>query len=95
MNSEEVKPIPPADEPETMPAPESIAMMRSILKLLGEEIEAGAIAQISVYAMTRRGDYVTYQSQDVSRHTDAGRILELALIRLGFVQKEDLPALLG
>lgn len=90
MNSDEPKPIAPFPEPEMIPAPESIEMMRGILKRLGAEIEAGAITQLSIYAMNRNGDYCTYQSQDVSRHTDAGRILELAIIRLGFVQREDM-----
>ncbi|HWE51382.1 MAG TPA: hypothetical protein VG273_16440 [Bryobacteraceae bacterium] len=71
-----------------VPEPDDIREARNIVGRLTEMIDAGDAEEISVYVARRDGTYLTMQNRNNGRHEDAGRILELALLRLGFVQVE-------
>jgi hypothetical protein len=72
-------------ETETPPEPESVQAVRNTLKRIEGLLDAGEVESISVYVERRDGCYQNFQTQtDVGRHEDAGRLLELTLLRLGF-----------
>lgn len=79
------------DETEKIPEPECITEARTIVAEIQELIDSGDLEEISVYVAHRDGTYRAMQSRNNGRHEDAGRIFELAIRRLGFVQREDLP----
>lgn len=94
VQGEEVKDIvddkpKPAPEVDSPLDPEAITQARRIVAQLTEMIDKGELAQLSCYVGRPDGCYVTLQNQNNGRHEDAGRILELALRRLGFVQREE------
>jgi hypothetical protein len=70
--------------------PESVRDSRVIVGNLIDLLDRGEIESISVYIGMRDGTYRNMQSAGPSRHEDAGRILELAMMRLNFAQKWDL-----
>lgn len=75
------------------PEPEAIQEARKIVSDLTKMIEDGELEEISCYVARRDGTYLALQSRNNGRHEDAGRIFELALIRLGFVQREHIEGL--
>lgn len=71
--------------------PEEIKECLGLLDKARDLVIRGEIESLSIY-MDRRDDcYQTLQSRGVSKHEDAGRILEFALQRLGFAKMSDLP----
>lgn len=76
------------DQPETIPEPEAITKTREIIAKLTEWVDGGEVEAVSIYVALRNGNYRNMQTGPVGRHEDAGRILELAMIRLGFVQRD-------
>ena len=88
MNSEQSKQA-PAPEVESPLDPEAIAEARKCVATISALIESGELEQLACYVMRRDGNYQVFQNRNNGRHEDAGRILELALTRLGFVQRED------
>lgn len=88
---EKPKPAPEVDLPLD---PEAIADALRIVAEVKELIEAGEIDQISCYVGRRDGTYQTFQNRNNGRHEDAGRIFEFAIRRLGFVQREDVNAMI-
>jgi len=68
--------------------PEAIAEARRIVANLAELIDSGAVEQIACYVGRRDGTYQVMQNRNNGRHEDAGRLMELAVMRLGFVQRE-------
>lgn len=75
---------------ENCPEPEAIQETRKVVGSLLKLIDAGEVEAVSIYVQRRDGCYQNMQSQSVSRHEDAGRILELAVLRLGFRLPADL-----
>lgn len=73
---------------ETIPEPEDVRVQREILSKLGEMIDRGEVEAVSVYVHHRGGGYRILQSGSPDRHTDAGILLEMAVERLGFVDRE-------
>lgn len=84
--AEDTNSTPPVEE--AVPEPETIQTARQIIAKLGEFVEAGNVEALSVYVEHRDGSYRTMQANGPSRHEDAGRILEMAIVRLGFVDGE-------
>lgn len=73
---------------EACPEPETVQGARKIVDKLNRMIDAGEVESLSVYVEARGGGYMNFQSAAVSRHEDAGRMLELMLLRLGFRQPD-------
>lgn len=90
MENGETKPV-EGETTEVIPEPEAIQEARKIINQLITLLDEGEIEELSVYAATRDGQYRVFQSHNNGRHEDAGRIMELAMIRLGFVQTHQLP----
>jgi hypothetical protein len=90
--SDEITPAPEVERPLD---PEAIAEARAIVADVTALIDSGDLEQIAVYVGRRNGQYQTLSNRNNGRHEDAGRILEFALHRLGFVQREDVADLIG
>jgi hypothetical protein len=82
-------PINESPEVEQIPEPKVIQDARQLIEKLTDLVNRGEVEAISCYVENRDGGYRNLQVGSPSRHEDAGRILELAMIRLGFSQKED------
>lgn len=68
--------------------------IRDCLKLLDDvktRVLSGEVESMSIYLDHRDECYQLYQTRGVSRHIDAGRLLEAAMKRLGFATLSDLP----
>lgn len=89
LPEEEVK----QSAPEVIPEPEGIQEARKIVQNITKLIDSGELEELSCYVAHRNGEYLTYQSRNNGRHEDAGRIFELAMFRLGFVQRHEIEAL--
>lgn len=79
---------PEAPEVESPIDPEAITTARKIVADVAALIETGAVDQIAMYIGRRDGTYQVWQNRNNGRHEDAGRLLEFAISRLGFVQRE-------
>jgi hypothetical protein len=82
----------PAEE--QIPEPEDIRAMREALLQAGKMIDGGEVDSISVYVHHRNGTYRMLQAGGESRHEDAGRLMEFALMRLGYVDRTDVEAMI-
>jgi len=89
---EEQKPAPEVEAPLD---PEAIAEARKIVSSLITMIDSGQVDQIAVYVGRRDGSYQTMQNRNNGRHEDAGRLLEMEVLRLGFMQREDIVNLIN
>lgn len=76
---------------EAVPEPEEIVSARKIIADITKRLDAGEVEAISVYLELRDGCYQSFQSPAPGRHEDAGRMMELMMLRLGFIQRSDLP----
>lgn len=87
---------PPApDAPETILDPEAIAQTRRIIASLTEWTDNGEVEAVSVYVQLRAGGYRNMQTDTTTnRHEDAGRIMELLLLRLGFTQRQEVETMI-
>lgn len=82
--------------PETaMPEPESVIACRKALAKMSDMVDAGEVESISAYVEMRDGtSYRTFQTTAPGRLEDAGKLLELAMMRLGFVDKFDVEQMI-
>ncbi len=79
----------PEPEPDTaIPEPICIEGARKIVAELTRLIDAGEIEELSCYLACRDGGYLNFQTHAPGHHEAAGRMLELALLRLGFLQRD-------
>lgn len=88
----EPKPAPEVDSPLD---PEAIRDALRIVAQVKEAIDKGEVEQLCCYIGRRDGTYVTLQNRNNGRHEDAGRMLEFAVRRLGFVQREDVTDIIN
>lgn len=71
-----------------IPEPEEVIKQRDVIHRLIALVDGGEVEALSVYVGRRDGTYTNFQTaSNAGRHEDAGRILELALLRLGFVNR--------
>jgi hypothetical protein len=82
----EPKPAPEVDSP---PDPQAIDDALRIVATVKDLIDKGELEQLCCYIGRRDGTYITLQNRNNGRHEDAGRMLEFAIRRLGFVQREE------
>jgi len=90
MSNSDPKTPPAAPEVESPIDPVAIAEARRIVAQLTEMIDSGDVEQIACYVGRRDGTYQVMQNLNCGRHADAGRLMEFALMRLGFMQREDI-----
>lgn len=72
---------------ELIPEPEEIRDARALLVKCGELIDSGSVESVSIYVQHRDGCYRMLQSRSDNKHEEAGMLMELAMLRLGFVDR--------
>lgn len=69
--------------------PDGIKRAREIAAMILEKIDAGDLQEMSCYISCSDGRYMIIQTANTDRHTEAGRLFEAAINRLGYTQVED------
>lgn len=80
---------------ETPLEPEEITSARKMLDQARNLIDSGEVESLSIFLQRRDDTYQTLQSSPPSRLFAAGMLLEMAIARLGFVDRDDVAKMIA